>query len=60
MVLVMTVLTGLLYPLLVTGIAQGLFMRDLVTQHTSRATLGIFGEDAVNVVELNLALDEEM
>jgi K+-transporting ATPase ATPase C chain len=35
-------------------------VRDLVTQHTTRATLGVFGEDAVNVVELNLALDEEM
>lgn len=35
-------------------------VRDLVAQHTTLATLGVFGEDAVNVVELNLALDEEL
>jgi K+-transporting ATPase ATPase C chain len=33
-------------------------VRDLITQHTSTSTVGILGEDAVNVVELNLALDE--
>jgi K+-transporting ATPase ATPase C chain len=33
-------------------------VRALVADHTSRSTWGILGEDAVNVVELNLALDE--
>jgi K+-transporting ATPase ATPase C chain len=35
-------------------------VRDLVGRHTTGATLGIFGEDAVNVVELNMALDEQL
>jgi K+-transporting ATPase ATPase C chain len=35
-------------------------VRDLVARHTTGATLGIFGEDAVNVVELNMALDEQL
>ena len=35
-------------------------VRDLVAEHTTGATLGIFGKDAVNVVELNMALDEQL
>ena len=35
-------------------------VRELVTEHTSGSTWGILGEDAVNVVELNLALDEQL
>lgn len=30
---------------------------DLIDEHTDRRPLGILGDDAVNVVELNLALD---
>lgn len=33
-------------------------VRDLVAAHTDGRALGILGADAVNVVELNLALDE--
>lgn len=32
-------------------------VRDLIERHTAASTLGILGEDRVNVVELNLALD---
>lgn len=32
-------------------------VRDLVERHTAEPTFGILGEDRVNVVELNLALD---
>lgn len=32
-------------------------MRDFVERHTAEPTFGILGEDRVNVVELNLALD---
>ena len=34
-------------------------VHDLIAQHTDSAPLGILGADAVNVVELNLALDEQ-
>ena len=33
-------------------------VRDLVADHTTSRALGILGADAVNVVELNLALDD--
>jgi K+-transporting ATPase ATPase C chain len=33
-------------------------VRALVDEHTDRAVLGVIGEDRVNMVELNLALDE--
>lgn len=32
-------------------------VRDLIERHTAGSTLGMLGEDRVNVVELNLALD---
>lgn len=32
-------------------------VRDLIERYTAASTLGILGEDRVNVVELNLALD---
>jgi K+-transporting ATPase ATPase C chain len=35
-------------------------VRGLVAEHTSGSTWGILGEDAVNVLELNLALDERL
>ena len=35
-------------------------VRALVAEHTSGSTWGILGEDAINVVELNLALDEQL
>lgn len=31
---------------------------DLVDDHTQRRTFGVLGDDAVNVLELNIALDE--
>jgi K+-transporting ATPase ATPase C chain len=34
-------------------------IRDLVLAHTESPTLGVFGRDRVNVLELNLALDEK-
>jgi K+-transporting ATPase ATPase C chain len=33
-------------------------VRDLVREHTSSKLMGFFGEERVNVLELNLALDE--
>jgi K+-transporting ATPase ATPase C chain len=33
-------------------------IRGLVREHTESPTLGVFGRDRVNVLELNLALDE--
>jgi K+-transporting ATPase ATPase C chain len=33
-------------------------IRELVRAHTTAPTLGVFGRDRVNVLELNLALDE--
>jgi K+-transporting ATPase ATPase C chain len=34
-------------------------IRELVRAHTAAPTLGVFGRDRVNVLELNLALDEK-
>jgi K+-transporting ATPase ATPase C chain len=34
-------------------------VEDLISAHTSSRALGIFGEPGVNVLQLNLALDEE-
>jgi potassium-transporting ATPase KdpC subunit len=34
-------------------------IRDLLRVHTETPTLGVFGRDRVNVLELNLALDEK-
>jgi K+-transporting ATPase ATPase C chain len=33
-------------------------VQDLVDEHTSQAVLGVLGADAVNVLQLNLALDD--
>jgi K+-transporting ATPase ATPase C chain len=40
------------------GLSQD-YVRDLVGRHTAGRTLGLLGEPRVNVLELNLALDEE-
>ena len=34
-------------------------VEDLISAHTSSRALGVFGEPGVNVLQLNLALDEE-
>ena len=34
-------------------------VEELISEHTDGRSLGVFGEPGVNVLELNLALDEE-
>lgn len=41
------------------GVSRDL-VEALIAQHTDGRTLGIFGEPAVNVLELNLALDQRL
>ena len=50
MLVVLTLLTGVIYPLVVTGLAQLLF--------PAQANGSLLGEPRVNVLLLNLALDQ--